>query len=174
MKLNRRKQNKIEQNKKCSESKLWGSAPSHCWHVRVSLNAESAVKFRSYSNSNGVLHAPLPYSSAKVQPSQNHPPALPREPGCAHGCVQGLANCSHNRPRGVAETVWMDTMSQQHTCQSWGTATVPAMLTGNADSLWVSWEEEAVAKSCFISNAKEVSAVSLLSFPVVAATYWWK
>lgn len=103
-----------------------------------------------------------------------HQPCLPRECSFAQGCVQGLANCSHNRLRRVGETVWTDAMSQQHTCQSWITATAPAVLTGSADSLRVSWEEEATIKCSFISNAKEVSEVPLLILWLVAATYWWK
>lgn len=104
-------QNKTKQNRtKCSEAKLWSSPLSHCWHVRVSPEAERQwKKWQSYSNS--LLHAPLPYSFAKVQPSQNHPSALPtREPGCAQGCVKDwqtpITTGSEELERRFGRTLW--------------------------------------------------------------------
>lgn len=164
---NKTKQNKTEQNALKQNYEVVSQSLLAC----KSQSCSRECRERNDNATTACCMHLFPTSLLKCSPAKTiHQPCLPREPGCAHGCVQGLANCNHNRVRGVGETVGPDTMSQQYTCQSWNTATAPAMLTGSADSLWVNWEEEATAKCCFISNAKEVSEVPLLSFSLVATT----
>lgn len=155
---------------KSSESKLkkWCSQPPLAYKSRSWSWACSESKYKATATV-CCIHlfpaASLMCSQAKII----NQPQLPGEPSFAYGRVQGLARCTHNRLRGAGERIWMDPTSQQHTCQSRNTATLPATPTGSPG--W-SRQEEAIATCRLINNANEVPEASLLSFSLLAVTYW--